>query len=139
MEKATETNPGDYSVAFLCRALKVSRSGYYAYHAARPAAAERERQEEELVGEIRKIHARSRRAYGAPRITAALKFEARSEDEPHPRELRRPRQQAFAEGLCGRVVPRVDGGYCVAVDAGQDIVVRWRPVPRTVLLDETSE
>ncbi|MFF1344160.1 IS3 family transposase [Streptomyces sp. NPDC058290] len=77
MEKATETNPGDYSVAFLCRALKVSRSGYCAYDAARPAAAERERQEEELVGEIRKIHARSRRAYGAPRITAALRRRGR--------------------------------------------------------------
>ncbi|MFD5513353.1 IS3 family transposase [Streptomyces sp. NPDC127051] len=59
-------------MAFLRRALKVSRSGYYAYHAARPAA-ERDRQEEELVGEIRKIHAKSRCAYGAPRITAALR------------------------------------------------------------------
>ncbi|MFE5026287.1 hypothetical protein ACFRAO_23970 [Streptomyces sp. NPDC056656] len=55
-EKATETNPGGHSVALMCRVLGVSRSGYYAYLAARPAAEERARLEEELVAEIRHIH-----------------------------------------------------------------------------------
>ncbi|MFC9616408.1 IS3 family transposase [Streptomyces sp. NPDC056938] len=72
-EKATETNPGGHSVALLCRVLGVSRSGYYAYLAARPAAEEQARQEDELVAEIRHINDASRRAYGAPRITAALR------------------------------------------------------------------
>ncbi|MGW5480659.1 ATP-binding protein [Streptomyces sp. NPDC004008] len=64
-EKATETNPG-HSVALMCRVLSVSRSGYYAYLAARPVAEEQARQEDELVAEIRHIHDASRRAYGAP-------------------------------------------------------------------------
>ncbi|MEV5474806.1 IS3 family transposase [Streptomyces sp. NPDC052207] len=72
-EKATETNPGGHSVALMCRMLGVSRSGYYAYLAGRPAAEERARFEEELVAEIRHIHDVSRRAYGAPRMTAALR------------------------------------------------------------------
>lgn len=72
-EKATETNPGGHSVALMCRVLGVSRSGYYAHLAGRPAAEERARLEEEPVAEIRHIHDVSRRAYGAPRMTAALR------------------------------------------------------------------
>ncbi|MFI2207526.1 IS3 family transposase [Streptomyces sp. NPDC020192] len=72
-EKATETNPGVHSVALMCRVLGMSRSGYYAYLADRPAAEERARQVAELVAEIRHIHDVSRRAYGAPRITAVLR------------------------------------------------------------------
>ncbi|MFD4653653.1 IS3 family transposase [Streptomyces sp. NPDC058441] len=72
-EKATDTNPGGHSVALMCRVLGVSRSGYYAYLAARPAGEEQARLEDELVAEIRHIHDASRRAYGAPRITAALR------------------------------------------------------------------
>ncbi|MET7544123.1 IS3 family transposase [Streptomyces sp. NPDC005507] len=73
MEKATETNRDGYSVSLLCRALKVGRSAYYAYLAARPAVEARQEAEEELAGEIRQIHASSRGAYGAPRVTAALR------------------------------------------------------------------
>ncbi|MFF1595129.1 IS3 family transposase [Streptomyces sp. NPDC058286] len=54
-------------------ALKVGRSAYYAYLAARPAVEARQEAEEELAGEIRQIHASSRGAYGAPRVTAALR------------------------------------------------------------------
>lgn len=45
---------------------------YYAWVAARPAAALRQAEEEDLVAEIREIHTASRGAYGAPRIHAAL-------------------------------------------------------------------
>ncbi|MEU5092688.1 IS3 family transposase, partial [Streptomyces sp. NPDC021356] len=72
-EKATETNFGGHSVALMCRVPGVSRSGYYAYLAARPAAGEQARREDGLVAEIRHIHDASRGAYGAPRITAALR------------------------------------------------------------------
>jgi transposase InsO family protein len=64
-------------VAFLCRVLKVTRSAYYAYLAARPAAEARLAAEDELAGEIRQIHVGSRGAYGAPRVTAALRREGR--------------------------------------------------------------
>ena len=72
MEKADETNPGGYSVAFLCRTLGISRSAYYARVAGRPARRRRDRAEEALVWEIRVLHAGSRGAYGAPRIHADL-------------------------------------------------------------------
>ncbi|MEV0695258.1 IS3 family transposase [Streptomyces sp. NPDC050388] len=72
-EKATEHNPDGHGVSLMCRVLGVSRSGYYAWRAARPAAAARADQESELVTEIRKLHTQSRRAYGSPRITAALR------------------------------------------------------------------
>jgi putative transposase len=72
-EKATEDNPGGYSIAQLCRTLGVRRSTYYAWLASRPAARIRQEAEDELAGEIREIHAGSRGAYGAPRVHAALK------------------------------------------------------------------
>ncbi|MCX3061354.1 IS3 family transposase [Streptomyces beihaiensis] len=72
-EKASETNPGGRPVAFLCRVLGVSRSAYYAWQATRPARRVRQRDEDELVGQIRVLHAGSRGAYGAPRIHAALR------------------------------------------------------------------
>jgi putative transposase len=72
-EKAAEDNPGGYSVSLLCRVVGVHRSTYYSWLAARPAAAERRRVEDELVEEIRKIHGNSRGAYGAPRVHAVLR------------------------------------------------------------------
>ncbi|WP_328474886.1 IS3 family transposase [Streptomyces sp. NBC_00448] len=72
-EKAAETNPGGYGVALLCRVTGINRSTYYAWLAARPAAAERQCAADELTEEIREIHASSRGAYGAPRVHAALR------------------------------------------------------------------
>ncbi|MFI6476054.1 IS3 family transposase [Streptomyces sp. NPDC050516] len=73
MEKATEKNPGGFSVAALCRVLEIGRSVYYGWLAARPAAAARQEAEDELAAEIRQIHAESRGAYGVPRVTAKLR------------------------------------------------------------------
>ncbi|GGT80004.1 transposase [Streptomyces atratus] len=73
MERASEANPGGYSVSLLCRVLKVGRSAYYAYLAGREAAQVRQEAEDELAGEIRQIHTESRGAYGAPRVTAVLR------------------------------------------------------------------
>ncbi|MFJ9448685.1 IS3 family transposase, partial [Kitasatospora sp. NPDC101235] len=72
-EKATEDNPGGYSIALMCRVMGVNRSTYYAWLAGRPAAAVRQRAEDELAEEIREIHASSRGAYGVPRVHAALR------------------------------------------------------------------
>ncbi|MEU6657410.1 IS3 family transposase [Streptomyces sp. NPDC046900] len=72
-EKATEGNPDGYSVVLLCRVLKVPRGTYYSWLASRPAVAERQRAEDELAEEIREIHGKSRGAYGAPRVHAALR------------------------------------------------------------------
>jgi putative transposase len=73
VEKATEDNPGGFSIAALCRVLGIGRSVYYGWMAARPAAAARQEAEDELAAEIRQIHADSRGAYGVPRVTAKLR------------------------------------------------------------------
>jgi putative transposase len=63
-----------FPVAAACQAAGVTRSAYYAWatSAAHPAA-ERQREEARLAGEIRRIHARSRGVYGSPRVTAELR------------------------------------------------------------------
>jgi putative transposase len=54
----------------MCRALGVSRSGYYAWLTRKPSAAELRR--EELTEEIVTIHAEVKGRYGSPRIHAEL-------------------------------------------------------------------
>jgi transposase InsO family protein len=76
-EKATETNPGGYSIALLCRTLHLPRSTYYSWLEARPAVAIRQAAEDELAEEIREIHTASRGAYGAPRVHARLRRRGR--------------------------------------------------------------
>ena len=55
----------------MCRVLSVSRNGYYTW-LRRPQGA-REQQNELLVAQIRQIYNESRRTYGSPRITQALR------------------------------------------------------------------
>lgn len=56
-----------HSVGVMCRVLKISRSGYYAW-VQRPMSS-RARQDLWLTGKIEAIHRRSRGAYGSPMIT----------------------------------------------------------------------
>jgi putative transposase len=60
-----------FPVAAACQAAAVTRSAYYAWAAQGPSA--RHREQVGLVGEIRRIHARSHGTYGAPRVTAELR------------------------------------------------------------------
>jgi len=62
---------GQYVVQRMCRALQVSRSGYYAWRG-RPAS-RRAQANELLLGQIREEFQASRRTYGSPRIHAALR------------------------------------------------------------------
>ena len=64
-------NRSRYPVAVLCDVLSVSRSGFYAW-AKRPESG-RARRRAELVEHVRAAHAQSRRTYGSPRVTQALK------------------------------------------------------------------
>lgn len=59
------------SVSALCRALRVSRSGYYAWSSRTPSR--RHREDARLLEEIRQSHARSRGAYGARKVWAELR------------------------------------------------------------------
>jgi putative transposase len=64
-EKAT------YPVSLLCRVLGVSRCSFYARLERGPSA--RERADQQLLAQIRKIHRDSRGTYGAPRVHAELR------------------------------------------------------------------
>jgi putative transposase len=59
-----------YSLKRMCRVLKVSRSGYYAWKQ-RPAS-EQERANVELLAQIRAAYQQNRKAYGSPRIHVYL-------------------------------------------------------------------
>lgn len=59
-----------HTVAALCRALGVSRAGFYAWRTRPPSA--HTRRDVELTRLIERAHADSRRIYGAPRVHAEL-------------------------------------------------------------------
>jgi transposase InsO family protein len=61
-----------YPMTLMCRVLKVSRSGYYAW-ARRPAA--RQLRDEALAVRIREVHRKSKGRYGSPRVHRALRAE----------------------------------------------------------------
>lgn len=62
-----------FRVGMMCRVLKVSRSGYYAW--CRRGPSQREQADTQLVERIRAVHEASRETYGAPRVHAALRTE----------------------------------------------------------------
>jgi putative transposase len=70
-EKAT--NP-DLCVAFACRTLGVSTSGFYEWRRAQAQPCQRRVLDTELRMTIREIHRQSRGTYGAPRVHAELRL-----------------------------------------------------------------
>lgn len=66
-----EEHRDSYTAQNMCEALKVSRSGYYAWRTREPSP--RQQDNEALLGRIRAVHTQSRRLYGSPRITAVLR------------------------------------------------------------------
>ena len=59
-----------FDLAAMCAVLQVSRQGYYAWRN-RPASPATVRRQE-LLGQIRQIHADSDQTYGSPRIHVEL-------------------------------------------------------------------
>lgn len=66
-----DAEKASYPVSLLCRVVKVSRSGYYAWRQRPPSR--RSVQDSALTQRIRQVHERSRRTYGYPRVHAELK------------------------------------------------------------------
>ncbi len=65
-----QAHQAEFPLRRLCAVLDVSPSGYYVWRG-RPASAQR-RANQQLVAEIRAIHAHSRGTYGSPRVHAEL-------------------------------------------------------------------
>ena len=64
-------NQADYPVASMCRLLKVSKSGLYAWRGRGMSA--REHNDIRLTAQIEAIHRHSHGTYGAPRVHAELR------------------------------------------------------------------
>jgi putative transposase len=65
----------NYPVAFSCRVLGVSRSGYYRW--AGTTASTRAQEDEALSAEVREIHGEHKGRYGSPRIHRELRARGR--------------------------------------------------------------
>lgn len=65
-----EQHRGQFPVQMMCRLLRVSRSGYYAWRERQPSRRTQERAH--LVAEITTIYQMSQATYGSPRIQAEL-------------------------------------------------------------------
>jgi putative transposase len=61
----------EHRVSEVCEVVEVSTSGYYRWLGRRPTR--RERADEGLAEQIREVHKDSRRTYGSPRVTKALR------------------------------------------------------------------
>ena len=59
-----------YPINKLCKALQVSRSGYYDWLIRTPS--QRERDNQQLLGSIKALHTLHKQRYGSPRMHAAL-------------------------------------------------------------------
>lgn len=68
-----EKHCAEHTIGLMCRVLKVSRSGYYAWRVRLPTRKEHE--DAALGSRIERIHRDSRGTYGAPRVTAKLHAE----------------------------------------------------------------
>lgn len=64
-------NQGEFPVNLMCRVLKLSRSGFYEWHARKPSAQLIANQE--LLAEIKAVYEASDETYGSPRVTSELK------------------------------------------------------------------
>ena len=60
----------EFSIMAMCRVLRVSRGGYYAWRDRLPS--QWSAADQALLVQIKAIHAASREVYGAPRIHAML-------------------------------------------------------------------
>ena len=88
---------GDFPVLTMCRVLKVSPSGYYAWLKRPPSG--RARADAVLKARVEQIHQHSRGTYGAPRIRAELAEEGRGVSR---KRIARLMLELGVRGVCGR-------------------------------------
>lgn len=84
-------NEGAWSVSEMCRALHVTRQGYYAWRKRRSSA--HDERDAELAGKISEIYAASRGTYGAPKVFAELRHSG--ESTSHKRVARIMRENGW--------------------------------------------
>jgi putative transposase len=107
---------GRWPVGTPCRVLGVSRGGFYAWDRRRPSA--RQRRQERLLAEIRRVHRENRELYGSPRVCRALRVGGETVSRGTVAKLmRRAKIRAKARK---RFVPRTtDSSHAEAVAANR--------------------
>ena len=94
-----ENESENFPVTVLCRVCRVSRSTYYEWVKRKEGPSEAELDEAILANKIYDIWAKSRRRYGAPRITAALR---KGGDQVNEKRVARLMGVVGIAGICGR-------------------------------------
>jgi hypothetical protein len=94
-----ENESENFPVTVLCRVCRVSRSTYYEWINKGEGPSEAELDEAILANKIYDIWAKSRRRYGAPRITAAL---CKGGDQVNEKRVARLMGVVGIAGICGR-------------------------------------
>jgi transposase InsO family protein len=93
----------------MCRVLKVSRSGYYRWLKRKPS--KRERENQHLDTQIRKIYDQSKGRYGSPKITQELR------DQGHRVGKNRVAKRMRIAGLRSKIRRK----YRVTTDSKRDL------------------
>lgn len=102
-----DAEKAEYSITILCKALDVTRSGYYAWLGRGKSS--RQCTNEELSERIAEIHKTSRCTYGCPRIQAELKSQGHRVSRR--RVARLMRQQGIRVRRRKRWVPRTTDSH----------------------------
>jgi putative transposase len=112
----------NHPVATLCRALEVSRSGFYAFERREPC--QRALKDRRLAARIRQIHDHSRGTYGAPRVHAMLAREGAAMGRKRvARLMAREQISGLIRKRRGKTTIRVPG-----IATAPDLVRReWNP------------
>jgi transposase InsO family protein len=79
----------EFRIATMCRVLTVSRSAYYQWRSLQSSFSERQRNNADVLENIRTIHAQSKQTYGSPRVTAQLRREGMQVNEKRVAKLMR--------------------------------------------------
>lgn len=94
-----ESETANFNVAALCRATRVSRSAYYEWRKRAEGPSEALIAEAYLANRVYDAWRRSRRRYGAPRVTAALR---KAGVEVNEKRVARLMGELGISGRCGR-------------------------------------
>ena len=86
----------NHSIKALCDAFQVSKSGYYQWLNRELNPSLRQKENQSLVDDIKRIHGDSRKTYGAPRITIELRKEGKHHGKNRVANLMRK------QNICGR-------------------------------------
>ena len=98
----------------MCRVLEVSVSGYYAWRK-RPSS-QREEANQQLVQQIKAIHAQSRQTYGGPRVWAELRANGQSCNRKRVARLMRVHQVQGKRHKRYKTTTQSKHGYPVAAN-----------------------